>query len=152
MTTSILLLEIQAVFFFLYFVNVKQRQPEAETPDAQHEDELPPCTPPSNRTWMESKQELVSDEHAVMFWRGGPACFSARFCWWSVMTAAFLAPKCYIVLCCFWQIVSLWVGREWENKRAAKWWRSISKKGEKSFLLSAVKIIRKTRQNVTQVP
>lgn len=57
---------------FLCLVNTLQERPEAETHGVTHEDESPPCTPPSERIWMESRQEAVSDGQAVVFWVVAP--------------------------------------------------------------------------------
>lgn len=59
--------------------------------------------------------------------------FHCRFCRWSVIAAPCFSPKCYIVLCCVWQIVSLWVWRETDNKLSGKWWRNLCKKGKRGF-------------------
>lgn len=100
--TLFLLLEIQTEF--LYYVNVKEGRPEAKSPGAEHEDETPPCTPPSNRTWMESKEELVSDEltavlHVLERWN----TVTPLGCRLSVVTEHYFAKICEIMLCCFWQ-------------------------------------------------
>lgn len=138
----ILLLQIQTEF--LYLVNrLKQSRLMHTTRTRRHRARRLQTA----LGWSASKNWSVMNT----LWCSGSVaqCVSPPFfCRWSVMAAPCFAPKCYVVLCCIWQIVSLWVWREGDNKLSGKWWRNISKKGKEIFLQLAFKIIVKTRHDV----